>query len=134
MVKGLLLLFAPSILEARIITSFLEAAEYQVVDFLALPSDDHSGNPLPFDAAVLVLDNEDTDLAAQLGLLRETARREQLPIVAVVTQNSSPPAEALRVLLRPIRLFDLVHAVDQAVADSRRESSTDSRNLHNERA
>ncbi len=134
MVKGLLLLFAPSILEARIITSFLEAAEYQVIDFLALPSDDHSGNPLPFDAAVLVLDNEDTALTAKLGVLRETVRREQLPIVAVVTQNSSPPAGALRVLLRPIRLFDLVHAVDQAVADSRRESSTDSRNLHNERA
>ncbi len=134
MVKGLLLLFATNVLETRIITSFLEAAEYQVTDFWALPAGDHSGPALSFDAAVLVLDNEDTDLTAKSAMLRETAHHKQMPVVAVMTQNPSQPVEAMHVLLRPIRLFDLVHAVDQAVADSRREGSADSRNLHNEHA
>ncbi len=58
MVKGFLLLFATSVLEARIITSFLEAAEYQVTELVALPSADPPGELPHFDAAVLVLEME----------------------------------------------------------------------------
>ncbi len=134
MVKGFLLLFATSVLEARIITSFLEAAEYQVTEFLASPNNDHSRQPPQFDAAVLVLDNGDTELIDRSAMLRETAHRSELPIVSVMSHKPSKPIDGLHVLLRPIRLFDLVHAVDQAVADSRRARPAESRDFHNQRA
>ncbi len=132
MVKGLLLLFATSVLEARIIASFLEAADYEVVDYSTIASSHPHSAPLYFDAAVLVLENGDANLIEKSALLRQAVHQDQLPIVAVTNQSPSQTVDSLRVLLRPIRLFDLVHSIDLAVEDSRRDRSPESQNLHNQ--
>jgi hypothetical protein len=131
MTKGSLLLVATSALEARIIISFLEAADYGVTDISSLPSLNSSRLPVPVHAAIVVMENDDSSLAEVCNLIRRTTRRERLPIVAVVVHSPAQAPEALWVLERPIRLFDLAHAVDRAVAAARRDGSTEPSDLHN---
>ena len=123
MTRGLLLLVARSALESRIIASFLEAADYQVADYTSLSL---QANPqlMDYNAGVLVMENENSDLTEMCARVREFTHREGLPLVAVVTQPNAGPIEGLRVLVRPIRLFDLVRAVDQLIDYSEDDDST----------
>ncbi len=125
------MLISDSALESRIITSFLEAADYEVTDLSILSLTSPSRLTLPFDAAVLVASPGDSDVGAKCSLIRDRTRLEHLPIVAVMTQAPVRDVEAVYVLVRPIRLFDLVHAVDQVVARSGSGSRDRSRTLHN---
>ncbi len=115
MITGSLLLVAHSALESQIITSFLEAADYQVADF---GSWRQAAGPrlTDFDAAVLVIEDEDPDLAETCAQIRETTRQEHLPLVVVATQSPATPIGGLCILMRPIRLFDLVHTLEQIIA------------------
>ncbi len=125
------MLAADSALESRIITSFLEAADYEVTDFSTLSPGSTSRLPLPFDAAVLVVPPEEPDVENKSMLIRDRTHVEHLPIVAVMAQAPARSVEAVYVLVRPIRLFELVHAVDQAILRSRPENPDRPRNLHN---
>ncbi len=125
MIKGSLLLVAQSVLESRIITSFLEAADYEVTEFLMLSAQGQPPRRRHFGAAVLILENEDSDLVATSDLIRKVTQQEHLPIIVVATEAPAEATKGLRILLRPIRLFDLVHAVDEAVADSRHNNSAE---------
>ncbi len=113
MAKGRLLLIAASALEGRIVISFLEAADYEVVDFSAF---NLSRTPRHFDTAILILDEPHTQLEEECAHLRETVGQDALPIIAVLPEPPAQNIDGLSVLLRPIRLFELTEAVQSAIA------------------
>ena len=129
MTKGSLLLDARSALESQIITSFLEAADYQVADFTTWRQATDS-RLTDFDAAVLVIENENTNLAETCVRVREMTQRPHLPLVMVTAQPPAHTIEGLAVLIRPIRLFDLVYTLDQVIADSHRQNPNGLQSRH----
>ncbi len=116
MIRGRLLLWADSVLEAQVVTSFLQAADYEVVNFGALPASNENSRLSHFDLAVVILDRWDSSLDEISSEIRAAIGDSQLPIVAVSMRNPPEPDEHRFVLLRPIRLFELVHAIEHVIA------------------
>ena len=132
MFKASVLLLSDRNLEARIIENFLQTAGYRVLNY-----SDSSLTPEPeqaarADAAVLALDDAHSSLEQSCDLLRKMAHAPNLPIVAVISAHDEPPrpqalhspstVEGVRVLVRPIRLFELAHSLEQALRDRPRDS------------
>ncbi len=113
MIRGRLVLWADSPLEAQVIMSFLEAADY-VVDNLASPGY-ISHEKATFDAAVVVLDRWDSNLAQVMQQVRSLTGNRDLAIIAIASKYPEVEEEGMRILLRPVRLFELVQTVQEVI-------------------
>ncbi len=113
MIRGRLVLWADSALEAQVITSFLEAADYEVVN-LTLPGF-NSRQPGEFDVAIVVLDRWDSNLEQASERVRALTENRDLPIITIAMKNPSPDEPGRLVLLRPVRLFELVRTIEEVI-------------------
>ncbi len=122
MIRGRLVLWADSALEAQVITSFLEAADYEVVN-LAAPGygSRHTGE---FDVAIVVLDRWDSNLAEVSDRVRTLTENPNLPIITVAMKTPEPDEQGRLVLLRPVRLFELVRTVEEVIHSQSTEPSS----------
>ncbi len=118
MKKGTILLMADRAIEAQIIESFLEAADYTVRNFSGLPVSAESRSRAAVDAAVIVLDAPEANLAHTVHMVRSLAQIPDLPIVAVLSHAAADSMRNVRKMQRPIRLFDLADVVEQSLANN----------------
>lgn len=112
MSRGNLVLWADSAFDAQIITSFLEAAEYQVDNLSAPGYVVRQGTD--FDAAIVVLDHWDSQLDGITSELRTLAGDPKLPIIVITTNPLAAPP-GCNVLQRPILLFKLAETIHEVI-------------------
>ncbi len=113
MIRGRLVLWADSAFEAQVITSFLEAADYGVIN-LAAPGYVHRETG-EIDLAIVVLDRWDSNLEQASQHVQALTGNADLPIITISMKNPVPEDQARLVLLRPVRLFELVRTVEEVI-------------------
>ncbi len=122
MIRGSILLWSVSPLELQVITSFLEAADYQVTGYPELASGSTSWPDTGFDAGVVITDRTDADLAEASALIRYAASNTALPIVLIGLDPHCHDSKC-RELVRPIRLFELVQTLEEVIHGGRGEQA-----------
>ncbi len=113
MIRGRLVLWADSVFEGQVITSFLEAADFQVDNLAAPGYIPHE--PTGYDVAVVVLDRWDSNLALVSREIRAFTGNPSLPVIAIATRYPDGEDFRRRILLRPVRLFELVHTIQEVI-------------------
>jgi DNA-binding response OmpR family regulator len=118
MSKGTILLLTDRTLEGTIIENFLRTKGYETQNI----SSSHTSSPtkaIHADVAILVLDDPRSNLTEACNDLRRLTQRPQLPMIAILPNALGETIVNVRVMVRPVRLFELADVVAQLINEQR---------------
>jgi len=126
MLKGTILLWTDVPIEAQILGNFLRVEGYNVENFHSVYGNDNF-QTVHGDLAILVVDDARINLRESCRQVRRLTQQAKLPILTILSSAPDETLENVRVMVRPIRLSELVKDVRQLMTPAKLKEFTSPR-------